>query len=106
MTGAVLDRISASWEAALPGRKTVVMGMARTGCAAAAALDIAPAQLVVVGDDAQTDVLGAQAVGARAVLVKTGRFRDGDLDDANVRPDLTLDSIAQLPVALGLVSLD
>lgn len=38
MTGAVLDRISAGWEAALPGRKTVVMGMARTGCAAAAAL--------------------------------------------------------------------
>ena len=38
MTGAVLDRISAGWEAALPGRKSVVMGMARTGCAAAAAL--------------------------------------------------------------------
>ncbi len=70
--------------------------------AAAAALDIAPGQLVVVGDDVHTDVLGAQSVGARAVLVKTGKFRSADLGDSDVRPDLTLDSIGQLPAALGL----
>ena len=43
--------------------------------AAAAALDIEPTQLVVVGDDLQTDVRGAQPVGARAALVKTCKFR-------------------------------
>ena len=42
---------------------------------AAAALDIEPTQLVVVGDDLQTDVRGAQSVGARAALVKTCKFR-------------------------------
>ncbi|HCE02236.1 MAG TPA: hypothetical protein DEQ98_03260 [Acidobacteria bacterium] len=39
------------------------------------ALDIEPTQLVVVGDDLQTDVRGAQSVGARAALVKTCKFR-------------------------------
>ena len=34
----MLDRISTDWESGLPGRKAVVMGMARTGRAAAAAL--------------------------------------------------------------------
>ena len=37
-----------------------------------------PEQCVVVGDDVRDDVLGAQAAGFRGILVKTGKFRDGD----------------------------
>ncbi len=70
--------------------------------AASAALGLAPAEIVVVGDDVRTDVRGAQSAGARGVLVKTGKFRATDLDDPEVTPDLTLDDIGQLPAALCL----
>ena len=70
--------------------------------AASAALGVAPAELVVVGDDVRADVSGAQSAGARGVLVKTGKFRPSDLDDPSVTPDLVLDDIGQLPAALRL----
>ena len=69
---------------------------------AARSLGLSPADLVVVGDDAGTDVEGARAAGARGVLVKTGKFQPADLDDTDLSPDLVLESIAGLPVALGL----
>jgi len=52
-------------------------------------------QVVMVGDRVQGDVRGAQALGIRSVLVKTGEFRVGDLD-AGIEPDFVLDSIADL----------
>lgn len=70
--------------------------------AAAAAMGVAPAELVVVGDDVRTDVSGAQAAGARGVLVKTGTFTSSDLDGPAGGPDLVLDDIGQLPAALHL----
>lgn len=57
-----------------------------------------PAQRVlVVGDDIETDILGSQRLGARAALVRTGKFRPSDLERSDVRPDLVLSSIAELP---------
>jgi HAD superfamily hydrolase (TIGR01458 family) len=52
---------------------------------------------VMVGDDAAADVGGGHAVGARTVLVRTGKFSAEALAHADVRPDIVLDSIAQLP---------
>ena len=60
------------------------------------------ADLVVVGDDIDTDVRGAMAAGARGVLVRTGKFRDSDLAGPTAAPDLVIDSIADLPRLLGL----
>lgn len=40
--------------------------------------DCRPEDCVVVGDDVRDDVLGAQSAGFRGILVKTGKFRDGD----------------------------
>lgn len=51
---------------------------------------------LMVGDDVIGDVQGAQRVGIRALLVRTGKFRAADLE-GEVRPDATLDSIADLP---------
>jgi HAD superfamily hydrolase (TIGR01458 family) len=61
-------------------------------------LDLAPHEVAMVGDDAETDVAGAQAAGLRGVQVKTGKYRPG----AEGEPDLLLDSIAGLPEALGI----
>ncbi len=70
--------------------------------AAARSLGLSTADLVVVGDDVRTDVEGAQAAGARGVLVRTGKFRLADLDEQDVQPDRVLDSIADLPTCLGV----
>jgi len=65
--------------------------------AALEALD-ADAELTwMVGDDLEADIAGAQAFGMRTVLVRTGKFRQADLDRSATVPDVVLDSIADLP---------
>jgi HAD superfamily hydrolase (TIGR01458 family) len=65
--------------------------------AALEALD-ADAELTwMVGDDLDADIAGAKAFGMRTVLVRTGKFREEDLDASAVVPDVVLDSIADLP---------
>ncbi len=51
---------------------------------------------LVVGDDVETDIAGARAAGLPAALVRTGKFREESLAAAGVRPDLVLDSAADL----------
>jgi HAD superfamily hydrolase (TIGR01458 family) len=64
--------------------------------AALASLGVAPAEAAVVGDDLESDVHGGQAAGMRGILVRTGKFREGDLERTEVRPDAVLDSLADL----------
>lgn len=56
----------------------------------------------MVGDDVVNDILGAQAVGLTGILVRTGKFREGDDRRADGTPDHVLDSFAELPSFLGL----
>ncbi|MGB8331243.1 MAG: TIGR01458 family HAD-type hydrolase [Polyangiales bacterium] len=53
-------------------------------------------QTVMIGDDVRSDVAGAQAAGLVGILVRTGKFRQADLE-GDVRPDAVLDSVADLP---------
>ena len=56
-----------------------------------------PAQdIVMFGDDIETDIAGAQKAGLKGVLLRTGKFRPADLE-GKVKPDAVLDSIADLP---------
>jgi HAD superfamily hydrolase (TIGR01458 family) len=58
-----------------------------------------PAESVaMVGDDPELDIRGARAAGLRSILVETGRYRPGA--ESPFRPDLLLESVAQLPEAL------
>jgi HAD superfamily hydrolase (TIGR01458 family) len=54
---------------------------------------------VMIGDDLQGDVLGAQEAGMQGFLTRTGKFRPGDLE-TGIMPDALLDSIADLPAVL------
>jgi ribonucleotide monophosphatase NagD (HAD superfamily) len=54
----------------------------------------------MIGDDLVNDVLAAQAIGLTGVLVRTGKFRDDVLAAATDRPDLVIDSFADLPALL------
>ena len=64
------------------------------------AIEREPADVVMVGDDVRSDVGGAIEAGLRGVLVRTGKFRPGDLD-GDVTPDAVIDSVADLPELLA-----
>jgi len=65
-------------------------------------LDLAPADVAMVGDDLYSDVLGAQAMGIEGVLVRTGKFRGETLAGSSLAPDHVVDSFADIPGLLGL----
>ncbi len=65
--------------------------------AACQALDCEPGMTWMVGDDLETDVVGAHGVGMRAVLVRTGKFRPDIVEASRVQPDGIVSSIAHLP---------
>jgi HAD superfamily hydrolase (TIGR01458 family) len=65
--------------------------------AALEALDADPEMAWMVGDDLDGDIVGAQRYGMKTVLVRTGKFRPDELEDAGVHPDGIVSSIAQLP---------
>mgnify|MGYP000576723082 CR=1 FL=1 len=60
-----------------------------------ASMEVRPEETMMVGDDIEGDILGAQEAGIRAVLVKTGKFSPKDLERA-ITPDLVLESIAAI----------
>jgi HAD superfamily hydrolase (TIGR01458 family) len=60
-------------------------------------IDADPEMTWMVGDDIEGDVVGAQKHGMRTVLVRTGKFRPDELEEAGVTPDGIVSSIAQLP---------
>ena len=55
-------------------------------------------EVVMVGDDPESDVAGAQRAGLRGIQVKTGKYRP----EAESEADVEIESIADLPAALGL----
>lgn len=59
-------------------------------------LGVEARETVMIGDDINSDIGGAQQAGLRGVLVRTGKFRASDLG-SHVTPDGVLDSIATLP---------
>ena len=61
-------------------------------------LGVGPERALMVGDDLESDVLPAQAIGLTGVLVQTGKFREEAL--AGRRPDHVIASIADLPTLI------
>jgi HAD superfamily hydrolase (TIGR01458 family) len=80
------------------GVKPVVLGKPARPFfeAALARLGASPATTLMIGDDIQGDVGGAQAAGIRGALVRTGKFRESDLE-GDVCPDVVLGSLADVP---------
>jgi phospholysine phosphohistidine inorganic pyrophosphate phosphatase len=82
------------------GRSATVVGKPEAGFFRLALEDLGlgPHEVAMVGDDAEADVVGAQAAGLKGILVRTGKYRP----ETEGRPDLVLESFAALPEALGL----
>lgn len=69
--------------------------------AAARSMGFHVGEVLVVGDDVESDIRGAQAAGCTGVLVRTGKYRRADEQGAPA-PDLVIDSIAMLPDRLAV----
>lgn len=52
--------------------------------------------VIMVGDDIESDVGGAQRAGISGVLVKTGKYREDAVARSAVTPDAVIDSVADL----------
>ena len=82
------------------GKTATVLGKPEPAFFEAALRDLGldAKDIVMVGDDAESDVAGAQRAGLQGIQVKTGKYRPGTTGEA----DAEIESIAELPAALGL----
>ena len=55
-------------------------------------------EVLMVGDDIESDIQGAKSCWIKTVMVKTGKFKEADLQKS--RPDFLIQSIADLPKLL------
>jgi phospholysine phosphohistidine inorganic pyrophosphate phosphatase len=80
------------------GRKALIFGKPARPFfqAAVEKLGLPSGQVVMIGDDIEADVGGAQAAGLKGALVKTGKFRPTDLA-GTIKPDMVFASVADLP---------
>lgn len=62
---------------------------------ALAELGVAPADSVLIGDDLQDDVGGAQACGIPGMLVRTGKYRPADENHPDIHPAAVVRDFAQ-----------
>ena len=93
----------AALEYAADVEATVVGKPARAFFALALAqLGAEPAEAAMVGDDVESDVVGALRAGLRGVLVRTGKFREEAVRAAELEPTAVVDSIADAPALMGL----
>ncbi len=63
-------------------------------------MGLSPSDAIMIGDDVFTDIVGANAIGIRTVLVKTGKYELDKDKPRPVEPDWVLDSISEIPSVL------
>jgi HAD superfamily hydrolase (TIGR01458 family) len=87
---------------AASGVEAVVCGKPSATFFAAAlqVLGVPAARAAMVGDDIVNDVEGARAAGMTGILVRTGKYREGDLERGTA--DVAVDSLADVPAWLGI----
>ncbi len=67
---------------------------------ACAGLDVEPQRVVLVGDDIESDIGGAQRAGLAGILVHTGKYRPELVRASGINPDQEIESVADLPKLL------
>ena len=60
-------------------------------------MGLAEESVVMVGDDIENDVGGAQKNGIKGVLVKTGKYNRDFVERADIRPYRIIKSFKELP---------
>jgi HAD superfamily hydrolase (TIGR01458 family) len=80
-------------------RQSILVGKpaAEFFATAGKSLGVPSESIAVIGDDLESDALGGRNAGGLGLLVRTGKFRQDQLDHAPIQPDAVLDSLAALP---------
>lgn len=63
---------------------------------------VRPEYAMMVGDDIEADIMGAQRIGMKAIQVKTGKYNYEFVRRSGIKADSTIPSIADLCPALGI----
>jgi HAD superfamily hydrolase (TIGR01458 family) len=84
------------------GKKALLMGKPSSDFFQLALRDlrISPEEAAMIGDDILTDVHGAQEMGMQGILVKTGKYREDIAASSGVKPNMVLQSMADLASCL------
>jgi len=59
-------------------------------------MNLSAEEVLMIGDDIESDIGGARKMGMQTCLVKTGKFRQTDVEKSGIVPDFTLSSFAGL----------
>lgn len=81
------------------GREATVVGKPSRAMfeTAARSMDLGPTDVAMVGDDLRADIGGAQAIGIRGFMVRTGKFRADEVEASEIAPERVIESVAALP---------
>jgi HAD superfamily hydrolase (TIGR01458 family) len=63
--------------------------------AALDSLGLPPSGVAMIGDDAESDIVGAMALGCRGILVRTGKYRHGDEARITPAPDAVVANLTE-----------
>ncbi len=66
-------------------------------------LGVIPEHALMIGDDIESDIGGAQHAGLKTVLVETGKYREKFVKHTGIKADLVIPSVADLTDALSLL---
>ncbi len=85
------------------GKQAVVLGKPDRAFfeQALLSLSVQPDEALMIGDDIENDVAGAQRAGMHGILVYTGKHKADSPLLQKIHPDATLSSIADLPAYLA-----
>jgi HAD superfamily hydrolase (TIGR01458 family) len=92
-TGAVVAMLEFS-----SGKKSQIMGKPSPHFFALALddLNLVPENVVMIGDDLESDIIGAQRMGIRGVLVNTCKYQPHDLQREKIKPWRVIKNILDL----------
>ncbi|MHC1623982.1 MAG: HAD-IIA family hydrolase [Candidatus Methanospirareceae archaeon] len=87
------------------GKKAIVTGKPSTFIAdlIVKKLRVKPHEILIVGDNLQTDILMGIKGGMRTALVLTGASKMSDIERLQISPDYILKSIGELPIRLAQI---
>ncbi len=80
------------------GKKAIVVGKPRKEFfeMAIVGTNSKPTETAIVGDDINTDILGAKNFGAIGILVKTGKYSDETFSKSEIKPHYVINSASEL----------
>ncbi len=58
--------------------------------------------VTIIGDDWKTDILGAKEVGLKTILVKSGKYNEGD--EYRSKPDIVVNNLLEINEKTVLIS--